>query len=129
MAVNDYKQVKYAVFREGKFVVEKDSILEAFKSYLKRLARGDKDLKLVAGINLKRRQSIESYKKQVSKGLSAHKTTLKLYSKKLNLDLVADFDKVVTENMLNNKELDNTFTVRGCENSFLVVFSGSKITN
>lgn len=127
MAVNDYKQVKYAVFREGKFVVEKDSILEAFKSYLKRLARGDKDLKLIAGVNLKRRQNVESYKLQIGKGLKAHKVALNLYAKKLNIVLTSDFDDIVKAVMLSKTE-QTQYDVKGCKDNFLVICSDVKIT-
>lgn len=128
MAVNDYKSLKFQLTRDGEFVVEKDDVVEAFKSYLKRLARGDKDLKLVVGVNLKRRQNLESYKKQLAKGIKANKATLNQYSKKLGLNLVSDFDEVITSVMLGMSKTDNSFSVRGCDNSFLLIVSDVILT-
>lgn len=128
MAIKDYKELRFMLTREGLFVVEKDDIVDMFKSYLKRLARGGKDLKLVAGVNLKRRQNLISYKKQVIKGLTAHKSQLKMYAQKLGLELEDDFIGILTSFMEGYTKTDNLYTVKECTHSFLVVCTDIKIT-
>lgn len=127
MAVKDYKELQFELTREGVFVVAKTDIVDIFKSYLKRLSRGDKDLKLVAGVNLKRRQNLISYKKQVIKGLSANKSKLKLYAQKLGLELEDDFVEILTAFLEGYTKTDNVYNVRDCADTFLVVCSDIKV--
>lgn len=128
MAIKDYKELCFKLTVEGLSIVEKSDIVDMFKSYLKRLSKGDTDIKVIAGANLKRRQNLLSYKKQVSKGLEAHKSQLKIYAQKLGLELEDDFVDIINAFLEGYTKTDDMYSVYGCTNSFMVICSDVKIT-
>lgn len=128
MAVSDYKQVVYALF-EGDTLIETSVSIEGmFKSYLKHLKTDENvSCKIVAGVQLKRRQNIESYKIQVSKGVSAHRSELRAFGRKLGVALGEDFDELVKSVIMFVSKDENKYAIPSCTYSFLVIDSCVKL--
>ena len=128
MAIKDYKVLVFELISEGELAVEKSDVVDIFKSYLKRVSKGDLDLKIVVGVNLKRRQNLSSYKKQVVKGLNAHKSQLKLHAQKLGLVLDDNFVDTISGFLNRGINTDNLYDVKDCSDSFVLINSDIKIT-
>lgn len=75
MAVKDYKQMVVHIVDRGAVIATCDGIVEGILKYAK-LAKSGYSVSLHVVVELKRRQSLDSYKMQVIKAILAHKTEI-----------------------------------------------------
>ena len=100
MKVNDYKQMKVYITREEAETLEFDDVIDAAATYFKTKKRRS----LYVVFVLKRRQSVDTWKKQISKAIAANLPNVNAARKsaKLNsleVDELSDLFVFTTENI------------------------------
>ncbi len=98
MAVNDYKVLNVFVINGTKVEHSCGDIVDGIRYYLHGVSKGAK-LSVYVVVSLKRRQSIDSFKKQVEKAIIANEQSLAVYAGSFSCQLLSSFLRTVVARM------------------------------
>lgn len=125
MATKDYKDmVACLVSKDGTVVKEYDDIVTSLKGYIHRVAKPTVQLSLVVCFKLKRRQSVDSYVKQIQKAYTARLFEFRASARKLGklLELLGNVSEVKVTDIVTSGEYDSSYTCLLVVDSDSVIF-------
>lgn len=131
MATKDYKDmVACLISNDGTVVKEYDDIVASVKGYIHRVAKPTVQLSLVVCFKLKRRQSVDSYVKQIQKAYTARLFEFHASARKLGklldedkfLELLGNVSEVKVTDIVTSGEYDSSYTCLLVVDSDSVIF-------
>ena len=127
----DYKDMSAVlVSKDGTIVKEYDDIVASVKGYIHRIAKPNVELILVVCFKLKRRQSVDSYIKQIQKAYSARMFEFhasarklgKLFDEEKFLENLGNVSEVKVTDIVTSGEYDSSYTCLLVMDSDSVIF-------
>lgn len=110
--------VAVLVSKDGTIVKEYDDIVASVKGYIHRIAKPNVELSLVVCFKLKRRQSVDSYIKQIQKAYNARMFEFHASARKLGklldeekfLNKLGSVSEVKVTDIVTSGEYDSSYT-------------------